>query len=88
MLNEFWLGIMTEFSMISEMVLNILLTFWSKYFCRAAFSGLAITKSKYQSIPKFIEDVLHTPVPNIQSMLFVCIKINKPSLTMKIVFNH
>ncbi|KAL6077045.1 hypothetical protein STEG23_008424, partial [Scotinomys teguina] len=26
-----------------------------------------MTKSKYQSIPKIIEDVLHTPVPNIQS---------------------
>lgn len=64
---------MTEFLMISKIAFNILLTFQSKYFCGAAFSGLEITESKYQSIPKMAEDVLHTPVSNIQPWLFVCI---------------
>lgn len=62
---------MTEFLIISKIVLNIRQTFQSKYFCGTAFSGWAITKSKYQSIPKIIEDVLHTPLSNIQPRLFV-----------------
>lgn len=72
MLNEFLCAIMTEFLMNSNVALNILLTFQSKYFWGTAFSGLVITKSKYQSISKIIEDVLHTPVSNIQPrLLFV-----------------
>ena len=41
LLNEFWTGIKTKFSIISEMTLNMFLVFHSMYYT------LKITKSKY-----------------------------------------
>lgn len=71
-LDEFWLAVGTQFPTISEMA-------WPLPFCTMciyddAFSALVITKSKYQSIQKTINNALCQSVPNFQQDLILCAK--------------
>jgi hypothetical protein len=71
MLSEF----KTEFLVIPEIALNIILTFCSKYLVEQPSQYYKIQNQN--SIPQSIEDILYTSVQNSQSRLFVCIEINK-----------
>lgn len=63
-LDEFWLAVGTQFPTISEMASP--LPFCTMCVCDDAFSALVITKSKYQSIQKTINNTLCLSVPNFQ----------------------
>lgn len=54
-LNEIWFGIMTEFSTISEIALNLFLLFYAACLCNVAVSSLTISNQKNQSILKIVE---------------------------------
>lgn len=78
MLDEFWLGIRTEFLTISEMTLIIFLPFCTTYLSKAALLELmVIIKVKHQSAFKHIEDALYASGPNIQSRINL-LHENKP----------
>lgn len=59
----------------SEMTLNILLPFCTKYLCEAAFSALRFIKSKYWLTLQNVEKALCSAVVNIHPRFYL--KINK-----------
>lgn len=54
LLNDFWLGIITECSIISEMALEVHMPFCAMYLY-TVFSALKIIKSAYQSTAKHLK---------------------------------
>jgi hypothetical protein len=47
---EFLLGFVTKFPAVSEIALNVLLTFSFTYLCEITFSALRIIKADYQTL--------------------------------------
>lgn len=58
--SEYWLGIRTEFLIISEMALNILLQSYVTFLCDMILLALIHIKSKYQLILKNVENEMST----------------------------
>lgn len=54
-LSEIWFGIMTEFSTISEIALNLFLLFYAACLCNVAVSSLTSCNQKNQSALKTVE---------------------------------
>ena len=48
-LSAFWLSVSTEYPLLSNKAVNILLPFATTYLCKTAFSALTNMKTKYRS---------------------------------------
>ena len=48
-LSAFWLSVSTEYPLLSNKAVNILLPFAATYLCETAFSALTNMKTKYRS---------------------------------------
>lgn len=51
--------ILTEFTAISKVALNILLPFYGMYLCETVFLDLTVIKSNNEETMKNVEDTLH-----------------------------
>jgi hypothetical protein len=85
---NFWLGIRREFSTVSEMALDIHLTFRITYLHEAVSSALKIIKLKYQPTLKNVGDALYSATSNSQPRWNSRCEENKQSqlITMKMCF--
>jgi hypothetical protein len=65
-LNSFWIGIKTEYPILSELAMVAVLPFASTYLCETAFSTLTSIKTKHRSSLKDIEMVLRPAITKIK----------------------